>query len=562
MGAQSHNQSQTQSHTLAELVSLHEIASVFASTHDYERLLDLTMEHCLRAAGAESGSIQIYDEERGDLVIVRGRGIEIPKNRSPLDDPGEWAISKRVFKSGEPLLLGGGDGTGGAELCRGEIGSAMSIPLKCLQKIVGVVNLNRGIGAPPFSEIDLSAAGLLASQAGIAINNSLLYKSLNYRLDELTLICNFSESLMGLVDQVSVIKCLFGTVRDNFPIDFIGFLLAQKRGYEFLYWSRGKIGDAQAREACERAAMEYKRVTSLSINPKRVYVKFLDLKSGIGADKYSPVGADGNRPVVDNHPADNHRPDADAKHFGFEHIQPVVWENVRFGSIVFAANKALSDPREKITILSGLVNQTRIALINTRFYNEMKENYIRTIKALAIAVDAKDKYTYGHSENVQLYSEEIALEMGMGEKQVGIIRDAGLLHDIGKIGIPGYILNKPGPLTSEEFNGIMKNHSVLGANILKDVPFLQDLHKLVLHHHEHYDGAGYPQGLKGEEIPIGARIIHLADAFEAMTADRPYRSSLGTAEAIRRIQRDCGKQFDPGVVEAFMNVARRKKWVT
>jgi putative nucleotidyltransferase with HDIG domain len=156
---------------------------------------------------------------------------------------------------------------------------------------------------------------------------------------------------------------------------------------------------------------------------------------------------------------------------------------------------------------------------------------------------------------------ELAHEMNIDEKMVGIIRDAGLLHDIGKIGIPGYILNKPGPLTYEEFNGIMKTHSALGANIVKDVPFLRDLTKLILYHHEHYNGAGYPEGLKGEQIPIGARILHVADAFEAMTSNRPYRNSLGQKEAIKRLGENSGLQFDPAVIDAFLRIAARKGWL-
>jgi putative nucleotidyltransferase with HDIG domain len=155
-------------------------------------------------------------------------------------------------------------------------------------------------------------------------------------------------------------------------------------------------------------------------------------------------------------------------------------------------------------------------------------------------------------------AEEIAREMNLDEKNIGIIRDAGLLHDIGKIGIPGQILNKPGPLTYEEFNGIMKTHSSLGANIVRDVPFLQGLYKLILHHHEHFDGSGYPDGIKGEQIPMGARILHVADAFEAMTSNRPYRTSLGEVEALRRLVAAKSTQFDPAVIDAFLRFAYRK----
>ena len=213
------------------------------------------------------------------------------------------------------------------------------------------------------------------------------------------------------------------------------------------------------------------------------------------------------------------------------------------------------------TLLSSLVSQTRIALTNARLYSEMKENYIRTIKALAIAVDAKDSYTHGHSENVMNIGEWIAQEMGADPLFIETIRDGGLLHDIGKIGIPGSILNKPGPLTDEEFNGVMKTHATLGANIVRDVPFLSDLHDLILYHHEHHDGTGYPEGLKGEEIPLGARILHVADAFEAMTSNRPYRASLGKREAVKRLHASSGSQFDPVVIDAFMRMAQKRGWL-
>jgi putative nucleotidyltransferase with HDIG domain len=242
----------------------------------------------------------------------------------------------------------------------------------------------------------------------------------------------------------------------------------------------------------------------------------------------------------------------------FKHILPVAWEEFKFGAFYFESSTKPENKAETTALLSNLVNQARIALTNSKLYSDIKENYIRTIKALAIAVDAKDTYTHGHSENVMNIAEEIAREMDLDEKTIGIIRDAGLLHDIGKIGIPGYILNKPGPLTYEEFNGIMKTHSALGANIVKDVPFLQGLYKLILHHHEHYDGNGYPDGIKGEQIPLGARILHVADAFEAMTSNRPYRHSLGEVEALKRLVDAKSTHFDPAVIDAFLRFAYRK----
>jgi len=534
------NNMKRESVVLSELVSLHEIVSMLTSTHNLEELLDVTLKQSLRTAGAQSGSVQLYDKESGDLVIVKELGIRVSKHRSPLSDINEWAISKWVFRNGTPVLIGGDQMSipiAELQLKRDDVGSAISVPLKKSDEVIGVLNLNREKDMEPFSAIDLNVVGVLAFQAGVAINNANLYTSINQKLYELSFIGTYSESLMGLVDRTSIIKCLFDTVQKNFSIDFIGFLMPQKRNYEFLHWSRGDLKEEFVKETCTRVVVEYNRLTNSNIALKKVTNKYLDVKCEIKKDEA-------------------------AYPFIFEHIMQMSWGDTNFGCLVFGAGKEFSAPHEKIALLSSLASQTRIALTNSKLYTDMKENYIRTIKALAIAVDAKDRYTHGHSENVQQYAEEIALEMNVDEKLIGIVRDAALLHDIGKIGIPGNILNKPGPLTHEEFNGIMKDHSTLGANIVKDVPFLKDLHKLILHHHEHYDGGGYPLGLAGDEIPVGARIIHLADAFEAMTSTRPYRSSLGKEEAIRRLLNDRGKQFDPQVVDAFMRIVKKKGWVS
>ncbi|KMQ52433.1 metal dependent phosphohydrolase [Chitinispirillum alkaliphilum] len=525
-----------ENYVLNELASLHDITGKLTTTHDIEELLDITFDFCLSTAKAESGSIQLYEKENDELVIVRKKGIQTGNPRSSLSKNDEWIISKYVFKSAVPILISeNSDLPPDMHLDRGDIGSAISVPLKVGQEVIGVVNLNRKLNREPFTAVDLNIVDVLASQASVAINNAFLYSSINQKLSELSLVSSYSEQLMGLVDKNDVIKCLFETVKKYFAIDFIGFLVMQKRNYEFLYWSRGEIEEESVQDILKRVIDDYNKNPSAKAQYKKTTQRMLSLKDNRSFEMCYP--------------------------FAFEHLIPVSWEDFKFGTMFFAASNELENCCEKIPLLSSLVSQTRIALTNSKLYNDVKENYIRTIKALAIAVDAKDTYTHGHSENVMIIAGDIAAEMGLDEKTTGIIRDAGLLHDIGKIGIPGYILNKPGPLTYEEFNGVMKTHSSLGANIVKDVPFLSDLYSLILYHHEHYNGAGYPEGLKGEEIPLGARILHIADAYEAMTSNRPYRDSLGEKEAVKRLMEGCGKQFDPEVVKAFLVVAEKKGWV-
>ena len=191
-------------------------------------------------------------------------------------------------------------------------------------------------------------------------------------------------------------------------------------------------------------------------------------------------------------------------------------------------------------------------------YEEIRENHLRTVKALAIAVDAKDHYTRGHSENVMKYA--IALTEAMGILDAKIhddIKNAALLHDIGKIGIPGTVLNKPGRLTKDEFNNIMTKHVLLGTTIIQEIPFLHELVPMIKHHHERYDGKGYPTGISGEDIPIGARILTVADSFEAMTSNRPYRKALSRKIAVEQLINNKNTQFDPGIVDIFLGVLEK-----
>jgi putative nucleotidyltransferase with HDIG domain len=208
---------------------------------------------------------------------------------------------------------------------------------------------------------------------------------------------------------------------------------------------------------------------------------------------------------------------------------------------------------EDVRLLSTIANHATIAIGNIDLYASLQEAYLSTVRALAAAIDAKDPYTRGHSERVATYALMIAERMGLASEQKDALEMASYLHDIGKIGISEDILLKPGKLSDEEM-GQMRHHPLIGANILKPVSFPWPILPVVRHHHEHYDGGGYPAGLRGEEIPLLARILTVADSYEAMTSDRPYRRGRSTEEAIAELKRCSGSQFDPKIVEAFVEV--------
>ncbi len=207
---------------------------------------------------------------------------------------------------------------------------------------------------------------------------------------------------------------------------------------------------------------------------------------------------------------------------------------------------------ESLSLFKSLGMQSAISIERARLYRDLNDLFFATIKTLASAIDAKDHYTQGHSERVSVYSVAIARGMGLRGKKLTNIRLSAMLHDIGKIGIPERILRKRSRLTESERKKILQ-HPTIGANMIAPIKQLKDIVPGILHHHERYGGAGYPDGLKGRKIPLIGRIIGVADAFDAMTSTRPYRNAFSGEEAIKELKRCAGEQFDPDCNKAFLN---------
>jgi response regulator RpfG family c-di-GMP phosphodiesterase len=213
--------------------------------------------------------------------------------------------------------------------------------------------------------------------------------------------------------------------------------------------------------------------------------------------------------------------------------------------------EAFSDYNVKF--LGILAGESAVMLHNMDLFDSLQTFYLEMVQTLARAVDSKDAYTHEHSDRARVKARKVALEMGLPEQMVRYVEYAALLHDIGKIGIDEAILLKPGKLTPEEYEQ-MKKHPIIGHQILSPVKYLGPVAQMVLYHQEWFDGRGYPEGLKGEEIPLGSRIVAVLDAWDAMTSDRPYRKALGREIAVGELKKGSGTQFDPRVVEVFLRM--------
>jgi HD-GYP domain-containing protein (c-di-GMP phosphodiesterase class II) len=233
---------------------------------------------------------------------------------------------------------------------------------------------------------------------------------------------------------------------------------------------------------------------------------------------------------------------------------PVVFKDELFG-VISLGRTDIPEPfsAENLSVLTSFAGQLAVSLKNARLYSDLENTFLGTISALAAAVDAKDPYTFGHSTEVTDYTDEIARIIGLSENERHTLHIAATLHDIGKIGIDSATLRKPGALNAEE-RASMERHPSIGADILAPLDFLAEAVPLILFHHERFGGGGYPSGISGSAIPLGARIITVADSFNAMVSDRPYRKGLPHSVARQELLDNSGTQFDPMVVAAFLPI--------
>ncbi|MCQ9208190.1 MAG: HD domain-containing protein [Omnitrophica bacterium] len=237
---------------------------------------------------------------------------------------------------------------------------------------------------------------------------------------------------------------------------------------------------------------------------------------------------------------------------------PLVHRLKTFGVLSIYSESPAYFCKEDARLLSMFASQAAIAISNARLYQRARANYLGAIRFLANALDAKDSYTAGHSEKVAEIALKIAAQLRLSELQKDALQYSSYLHDLGKVGIDINTLRKQDPLTRAEWETIQK-HPQVGAEIINNIEVLSNLVPIILHHHAHYSGGGYPdKDIKFDQIPIGSRILAVADAYEAMISHRPYQKSLSAEQASSELERCSGTQFDPAVVSAFKKAQQQQ----
>jgi diguanylate cyclase (GGDEF)-like protein/putative nucleotidyltransferase with HDIG domain len=403
--------------------------------------------------------------------------------------------------------------------------SILAVPLLFANRVNGVVVLVK-LGVDQFDEEDMRLLEALASSAAIAFENARLLEVEREAAEIAGALLRLSQTLTTVNDTVQVLEESVASIPTMLSCRQVSAWIREPGTEEFrLIASAG--GHRSQAETMDRASPPLvggERLLSVD-------QPFVLSKEAMEADPHDYEFLDHHRETL---------------------VCPMRWEPDGLGAFVISAatDQATFSPRD-VQFARGIADITSLALGNARRFDELEAAYVSTVEALANALEAQDAYTEDHCRALAEMSMTVGAAMGLAPERLKVLELGALFHDIGKIGVPSEIIRKPGPLTASEKRE-MSRHPEIGAQILAPVPFLQAVRPIVKASHERWDGNGYPDGLRGDEIPIESRIVFVCDAFHAMTTNRPYRAALPQKEAIRRLKLASGTQFDPGVVSVFV----------
>ena len=365
----------------------------------------------------------------------------------------------------------------------------------------------------------------------LAKSFNVMAGQLGRQFHALSTIAEIDQAILGTLDTGKIVDTLLTRMRDVFRCDGVAVTLLDAKVPSV---GRTYIGDGGPRGTSvnEVIGLTPEEIARLRANPDSLVITDGDLPSYL-----DPLAARGITSFL---------------------VLPIFLKERLSGIIALGHRTGAVPSGDDVSQARQLADQVAVALSNTRLVEELAELNWGTLTALARAIDAKSPWTAGHSERVTNMALRIARAMGLSQRELDTMHRGGLLHDIGKIGTPPEILDKPGRLTPDEAN-TMRLHVRIGARILEPIAAYADVIPVVLHHHEWFDGTGYPDGLAGEAISLGARIFAVADCFDALVSDRPYRAGMERERVIEIIKQGAGRQFDPNVVQAFLKVMSREE---
>jgi putative nucleotidyltransferase with HDIG domain len=413
----------------------------------------------------------------------------------------------------------------------------LAVPMIVRNQVLGAIFVARPKNLPQFTEKGIKLIKDMAANAALSVSHMRLYDEtldtaikLAKRVDTILMLDEINKAISSSLSREKIFETAIKGIGRTVSCTMVVIIQVEKSGFAVTasHWREG--GAVPLMRMGERLSL-YHSVAGNALNRgKTVSIENLGAEQKPG-------------------PLDRILSEA-----GLATLLavPLVSRDKAKGVLLVGDRQPGGFAGEETFVIEKIASQISVALENAKLYEDMRNLFISTVSSLANAIDAKSPWTKGHSERVMKIAAEIAEAMGLSELSVEQIKIAGLLHDIGKIGILEELLEKPDKISDEEFPPMLL-HPEKGVAILSPIEQLQDVLPTIRHHHERYDGTGYPDGLKGEEIPLQARIVAVADAFDAMVSDRPYKKGFSARKTLHVLEERAGSQFDPVVVECFRN---------
>jgi diguanylate cyclase (GGDEF)-like protein len=463
---------------------------------------------------------------RGEFAT---RGGEAPKL---IPVPMGFGVTGTAASTGQSLLLNDAANAEFAQQVEGTEKideSVIATPLRYGSRVIGVILISK-LGLGQFDEDDVRLLEVLAGHASVALENARLYEAQRREAVRARETAETAGALLEFGRELATASGLDEVLARIVRLS--SRILVSARTSVWLQESEdGEVVLLDCHGYEESAREELAAITFDAAQAQRL----------MAASKPFVLDADlmgslrGERP-----------------RFRRRYLVAPINVDGRPGAIATALARGEEPQPAKLELLSGLAYQAKLAIESSSNFLTLERTFLSTVEALANALEANDEYTSSHARWITDRSVEVGRALGLDTQSLKRVELGALFHDIGKIGVPAHILQKPGPLTEEE-RMIVEQHPELGARILAPIERLADVRDIVRSCHERWDGAGYPDGKHGEEIPLESRIVFVCDAFHAMTTDRPYRKALSESEARRRLREAAGTQFDPQVVDAFLS---------
>lgn len=514
-----------------ELSTMQHIGRSLSSILDQEQLYESIVDNVINIlSGVKRCSLMLVDEKKNEFIIKVAKGLEpetIPENRRVSIKQG---IAAKVFHTGDPVLINDlSENDDGTQLDEAQVSrSSICVPIKHSGKVIAILSVSNRLSGTPFSEADLRLVEGVAREAAIAIKNSRMWHDLKRKVLELNTLHEVGKTLGMVLDINKLLEMV---------LDLTAKVLGGVKTSSVILYDE---------ETDSLQVMLYKGSRSVeTLQPIKV-------GEGIAGKVFAK-----GEPIIINDLQTSDQKGSEGQRSSICVPLKVKDRTIGVLSVSDKVSGEVFDGSD-LEMLVTLASQISVTLYNAQLYEDLESSYLSAVRALANSIDAKDPYTRGHSERVARYSMEIGRVLNLPTEEIKTLHVGALLHDIGKISIAESIINKNDKLTDSEYE-TMKTHPSRGASIIEPARFLREKVPLIRYHHERYDGKGYPDGLKGTDIPMLARIICVADSYDAMTSKRAYRDTMPRLEARTELIRCSGSQFDPKIVNAFLEVLEDDK---